>query len=81
MHPVRRGEAKYKEDHAMREQEHDLCLLSALALIMGGMLSALVACTPVQGYSGLERPQAEVALVTIARRLRGNVVAACTVTA
>src|SRR5215510_6721766 len=65
MDPVRRGEVKYKA-HVMREQEHDLCLLSALALLMGGVLGALVACTPIQGYSGLERPQEEVALVTIA---------------
>ena len=66
MDPVRRGEAKYKAGHAMREQGHGLCLLSALALLMGAVLGTLVACTPIQGYSGLERPQEEVALVTIA---------------
>ena len=50
----------------MRERERDLCLLPALALLVGGMLGALVACKPIQGYSGLERPKEEVALVTIA---------------
>ena len=50
----------------MREHEHDLCLLPALALIVGGMLGVLAACTPIKGYPGLERPKEEVALVTIA---------------
>jgi hypothetical protein len=50
----------------MREHEHALRLLPALALIVGGVLGALVACTPIQGYPGLERPKQEVALVTIA---------------
>jgi hypothetical protein len=50
----------------MREHERDLRLLPALALLVGGVLGALVACKPIQGYSGLERPKEEVALVTIA---------------
>src|SRR5262249_38179865 len=66
MHPVRRGEAKYKEGYTMREHERDLRLLPALALLVGGVLGALVACKPIQGYPGLERPKEEVALVTIA---------------
>jgi hypothetical protein len=50
----------------MREHERDLRLLPALVLIVAGVLSALVACTPIKGYPGLERPKEEVALVTIA---------------
>ena len=50
----------------MRGHECDLRLLPALALIVGGVLGALVACKPIQGYPGLERPKEEVALVTIA---------------
>jgi hypothetical protein len=50
----------------MWEHEPALRLLPALALIVGGVLGALVACTPIQGYPGLERPKQEVALVTIA---------------
>ena len=37
-----------------------------LGLLVGGVLGALVACTPIRGYSGLERPKEEVALVTVA---------------
>jgi hypothetical protein len=66
MRSVHRGEAKDEEGYVMRKYERDLCLLPALALIVGGVLGALVACTPIQGYSGLERPKEEVALVTIA---------------
>jgi hypothetical protein len=33
---------------------------------VGGVLGALVACKPIQGYPGLERPKEEVALVPIA---------------
>src|SRR5262245_61478850 len=66
MHPVRRGEANYKEGYTMREHECDLRLLPALAVIVVGVLGALVACKPIQGYPGLERPKEEVALVTIA---------------
>src|SRR5262245_2937454 len=43
-----------------------LGLLPALGLLVGGALGALVACTPVRGYPGLERPKEEVALVTVA---------------
>jgi hypothetical protein len=50
----------------MREHECDSRLLPALALLVGGVLGALVACKPIQGYPGLERPKEEVALVTIA---------------
>jgi hypothetical protein len=50
----------------MRERECDLRLLPALALLVGGVLGALVACTPIRGYPGLERPKEEVALVTLA---------------
>jgi len=50
----------------MRGHERDLRLLPALALLVGGVLGALVACTPIKGYPGLERPQEEVALVTVA---------------
>jgi hypothetical protein len=50
----------------MREHERALRLLPALALLVGGVLGALVACTPIKGYPGLERPKEEVALVTIA---------------
>ena len=50
----------------MRGHERDLRLLPALAVIMIGVLGALVACTPIKGYPGLERPKEEVALVTIA---------------
>jgi len=50
----------------MREHERDPRLLPALALLVGGVLGALVACKPIQGYPGLERPKEEVALVTIA---------------
>jgi hypothetical protein len=50
----------------MRERECDLRLLPALALLVGGVLGALVACTPIRGYPGLERPKEEVALVTAA---------------
>src|SRR5262245_53810032 len=68
MHPVRRGEAKHKAGHAMRKQGHGLCLLSALALLMGGVLGTLVACTPAllpgQEYE-LEVPPPVTALPTV----------------
>src|SRR2546428_4096869 len=66
MRPVHRGAAKHEEGYAMRGHERDLRLLPALALIVGGVLGALAACTPIQGYPGLERPKEEVVLVTIA---------------
>jgi len=66
MRPVHRGEAKHEEGYAMWEHRGDLRLLPALVLLVGGILGALVACTPIQGYSGLERPKEEVALVTVA---------------
>jgi len=50
----------------MREHEYDLRLLPTLALLVGAVLGALMACTPTQGYPGLARPKEEVALVTIA---------------
>ena len=49
----------------MRERRRDLHLLSALVLILGGVLGAFVACTPLKGYPGLERPKEEIALVSI----------------
>jgi hypothetical protein len=66
MHSVRQGEAKYEEGYAMREYGRNLPMLPALALLVGGVLGALVACKPIQGYPGLERPKEEVALVTVA---------------
>jgi hypothetical protein len=50
----------------MREHERELRLLPALILLAGGVLGALVACNPIKGYPGLERPKEEVALVTVA---------------
>jgi hypothetical protein len=50
----------------MREHGRDLRLLPALVLIVAAVLSALVACTPIRGYPGLERPKEEIALVTLA---------------
>jgi hypothetical protein len=49
----------------MREHVCDLRLLPALVLTMAGVLSTLVACTPIRGYPGLERPKEEIALVTV----------------
>jgi hypothetical protein len=40
----------------MREHRRDLRLLPALSLMLGGILGAGVACTPLKGYPGLERP-------------------------
>ena len=50
----------------MREHECNLPMLPALALLVGGVLGAVVACKPIQGYPGLERPKEEVALVMVA---------------
>jgi hypothetical protein len=50
----------------MREHVCDLRLLPALVLTVVGVLSTLVACTPIRGYPGLERPKEEIALVTVA---------------
>jgi hypothetical protein len=36
-----------------------------LSLVLGVLLSALVSCTPVKGYSGVERPQEQIALVSV----------------
>src|SRR5215831_18644065 len=66
MHSVRRGEAKRQKGGARRERMRNLHLLPVLALLVGGVLGALVACKPIQGYPGLELPKEEVALVTIA---------------
>src|SRR5262249_10565369 len=66
MHSVHRGEAKRQKGSVRREHVRDLRLLTALVLLVGGVLGALVACKPIQGYPGLERPKEEVALVTIA---------------
>lgn len=41
-----------------------LCRL-VLCLVLGGMLGALVSCTPIKGYSGVERPQEQIALVSV----------------
>src|SRR5262245_64581270 len=66
MHFVLRDEARREEGYAMREHGCNLPMLPALVLLVGGVLGVLVACTPIQGYPGLERPKEEVALVTIA---------------
>ena len=66
MHPVHRGEAKREKGGTRRERVRDLGLLPALGLLVGGVLGALVACKPIQGYPGLERSKEEVVLVTIA---------------
>jgi hypothetical protein len=66
MHSVHRGKAKREKEDVRREHGRDWRLLPALALLVGGVLGALVACKPIQGYPGLERPKEEVALVTTA---------------
>jgi hypothetical protein len=66
MRPIHRGEAKREKGCARRERVCDLRLLPALALLVSGVLGALVACKPIQGYPGVERPKEEVALVTTA---------------
>src|SRR5262249_42434314 len=55
-----------RRGYDMREYGRNLPMLPALALLVGGVLGALVACKPIQGYPGLERPKEEVALVTVA---------------
>jgi hypothetical protein len=37
-----------------------------LALVVGAVLGSLVSCTPIKGYTGLERPKEQVALVAVA---------------
>ena len=49
----------------MREHMRDLRLLPALVLMVGGVLGGLVACPPIRGYPGLERPKEEIALVSV----------------
>ena len=49
----------------MRAHGRSLRLLPALGLLVVGGLGALVACTPIRGYPGVERPKAEIALVTV----------------
>ena len=36
-----------------------------LALVVGGMLGCLVSCAPVKGYTGLERPKEQIAVVAV----------------
>ena len=66
MRPVHRGEIKREKKCARRAHVRGLGWLPALGLLVSGVLGALVACTPVRGYPGLERPKEEVALVTAA---------------
>ena len=66
MHSIHRGKAKREKEDVRREHGRDWRLLPALTLLVGGVLGALVACKPIQGYPGLERPKEEVALVTVA---------------
>ena len=66
MPPVPGDEAQYEEGYTMREHGRDLRLLPAFALLVSGVLGALVACKPIQGYPGLARPNEEVALVSVA---------------
>jgi hypothetical protein len=49
----------------MCEHTRNLRLLPALLLMLGGILGAGVACTPLKGYPGLERPKEEITLVSI----------------
>ena len=49
----------------MHEHRRDPRLLPALLLILGGILGVGVACTPLKGYPGLERPKEEIALVSV----------------
>ena len=49
----------------MRARGRSVRLLPALGLLVIGGLGALVACTPIRGYPGVERPKAEIALVTV----------------
>jgi|GEM_PF-1535184 len=66
MCPVQRGEVKREKGCTRQEHMRGLGVLLALGLLVGGAFGALVACTPVRGYPGLERPKEEVALVTLA---------------
>ena len=66
MRHVHRGEAKRDKGCSRRAHRRDPGWLPVLGLIVGGVLGALVACTPIRGYPGLERPKEEVALVTVA---------------
>ena len=66
MRPIHKGEAKCEKRCVRRERVCGLSLLPALALLVGGVFGALVACKPIQGYPGVERPKEEVALVTTA---------------
>jgi hypothetical protein len=66
MHHRHRGEAKRDKGCSRRAHERDPGWLPVLGLLVGGVLGVLVACTPIRGYPGLERPKAEVALVTVA---------------
>ena len=66
MRHVHRGEAKRDKGCSRRAHRRDPGLLTVLGLLMCGVLGALVTCTPIRGYPGLERPKEEIALVTVA---------------
>jgi hypothetical protein len=66
MRSIHKHEAKREMGGTRRELGRAVGFLPALGLLVGGVLGALVACTPVRGYPGLERPKEEVALVTVA---------------
>ncbi len=75
MRPVRGTEAQREEGgDEMREHTRDLRLIPALLLMLGGVLGACVACTPLKGYSGLERPKEEIALVSVSSYINRAVV-------
>ena len=50
----------------MRGHTRNLRSLPALVLMLSGILSVCVACSPLKGYPGLERPKEEIALVSVA---------------
>jgi len=49
----------------MRTPRHNLLWLGALGLIVAGLLGGLVSCSPARGYTGLERPKEQIALVAV----------------
>ena len=49
----------------MEKPRPDMPLRLALGLVIGGMLGWLGSCTPIKGYSGVERPKEQVAVVSV----------------